>query len=559
MFRTVRLEGLSVEANPKDIRLHFAGLEISHEGITIIGGERGVGFLRFTTWEDARRAIQLSGFPIKDSDVNVSPSSTEEKEQALKTVTSSSNRNGVHDSSSRRSQFLRIKATSEVLTPTSVRKFFTGLQITDIVYLKDDRALVKFSNSTDADEGFRRYKNSKDVTVIRSDEREWIKCGGKAHPKEQIYSSSRHERRPHSRSPKRDSHSSSRNSRSPQRHSRSTFSRSKSPLSHSRSSRVKSRSPQRRSKSPQNLPNEHDPIFDGDFYVHVTNLNYASSRHDLCRWFFSRVSEEHIKFLYDEKGRRTRECFVALKNEKDLKKVLRLNQIKFNGRLLTISSITKSSLGTLLATKRALFPHLHSKGKFLYLRNFPSDVTKSDIQKFFAGFSLNEENISLLCNKDGDALGEVMINFLSEKDLEKAEKLHRKKFKDKEIPSKRIPKDKFQSFLKANSLSLMPENPYDCVTQEDDMLEEDSDQEKNTSDEDGQDDNLIPDQDLGLHQTDNAHEFVSQADDAPEDSAVQVDEAPNTECTSSENSIHFDTDDNATLEDATSNDDGLGH
>ncbi|KAM3928046.1 uncharacterized protein RB166_006181 isoform 1-T2 [Leptodactylus fuscus] len=547
--------------------------------------------------------------------VYISPNSRQEMEHSFKDYDSSfSSGNGVHKEKTH--LYLNIQ-TSELLTTACVRRYFSGLNIDDILPLKDKRgALVKFFHSTDAYEGLQRYRKSRDITVIWSSISEWIRHGGRTH-----YDECRPERKGHhSRSPESLSHSSFRISRSPPRysrspqrysqsrhvrsppwHSRSPLSHSRSPRMHSRSPCIKSRSPpwstrspqlntrsprriirsprhsarsprhsarsprqstrspqrrtrspRRSARSPQNLSNEQHSIFEGDFHVHVTNLKYNTKKEDVRRWFFNLISDHHIMFLYDEKGNRTRECVVMFKNEKDYKKVLKLDKVTFDGRLIFISSISKSSIRNLLTDSKALLSHHYAKGKCLYLRNFPSDVTKSDILKFFSGFSLNEEDVSLLCKRDGVGIGEVLVSLSSDEDLEKADKLHRKKFKDKEIPIRRLPEEKLLSFLSSNSLSLMPENPYDCVTQEDDLLEEESDQEKNISDK--EDD--TPQEESSCHQTDNAHEYVTQADDASEESPVHVEEEPSAMCSSDEESILIDND-FVILEDATSEDEGL--
>ncbi|KAM3928048.1 RNA-binding protein 12B-B-like isoform 2-T3 [Leptodactylus fuscus] len=498
--------------------------------------------------------------------VYISPNSRQEMEHSFKDYDSSfSSGNGVHKEKTH--LYLNIQ-TSELLTTACVRRYFSGLNIDDILPLKDKRgALVKFFHSTDAYEGLQRYRKSRDITVIWSSISEWIRHGGRTH-----YDECRPERKGHhSRSPESLSHSSFRISRSPPRysrspqrysqsrhvrsppwHSRSPLSHSRSPRMHSRSPCIKSRSPPWSTRSPQNLSNEQHSIFEGDFHVHVTNLKYNTKKEDVRRWFFNLISDHHIMFLYDEKGNRTRECVVMFKNEKDYKKVLKLDKVTFDGRLIFISSISKSSIRNLLTDSKALLSHHYAKGKCLYLRNFPSDVTKSDILKFFSGFSLNEEDVSLLCKRDGVGIGEVLVSLSSDEDLEKADKLHRKKFKDKEIPIRRLPEEKLLSFLSSNSLSLMPENPYDCVTQEDDLLEEESDQEKNISDK--EDD--TPQEESSCHQTDNAHEYVTQADDASEESPVHVEEEPSAMCSSDEESILIDND-FVILEDATSEDEGL--
>jgi RNA recognition motif-containing protein len=49
----------------------------------------------------------------------------------------------------------------------------------------------------------------------------------------------------------------------------------------------------------------------------------------------------------------------------------------------------------------------------IYIRNFPFDVTKVEVQKFFADFSLAEDDIYLLYDDKGVGLGEALLKFKS--------------------------------------------------------------------------------------------------------------------------------------------------
>ncbi|XP_066434511.1 RNA-binding protein 12B-like isoform X1 [Eleutherodactylus coqui] len=513
MSRTVRLEGLSAAVNTQDLRLHFAGLEIPQGAVTIIGGDRGLAYVDFTTRADAQSAVRLSGDRIKNSTLYVYPSSLAEMERSLKNYkTSYPSRRFYEDRKSHERRdslssgthsYLRITAGPAVSNKDSIRRFFDGLHVVDILNTSDSHAiergdaLVKFSNNNDAFEGKRRYRHSRDKTVIWSSEREWLTC-------------------------------------------------------------LSMRTDKRHPRFQEALFD--DPIYDGSFHVIVENVKGAATKDDLKK-FLNLTSEDHIKFLDAEKNQGEKLCFIVFKRLKEYKRVLKFNKVTYNGSPLFISPIAKSQISKYLSSKKTLFSQYPKKGKYLYLRNFPSSVAKSDIQKFFAGFSLNEEDISLLCDKDGVCLGEVVVTFSSGEDIERAEKLHRKKFQEREIPMRRIPEEKLQDFLSANSIHMMTD-PYDCVTQEDDLLDEDSAPEADRPDEDETDDNML-DKDSGFHQTDNTHEYVTQEDDdddddddEPDTPAVHVDDAPSTSYGLNENNIHVDNG-NAEPVGATSSSDGL--
>ncbi|XP_066434509.1 RNA-binding protein 12B-B-like isoform X2 [Eleutherodactylus coqui] len=471
MSRTVRLEGLPDDVNTRDLRLHFAGLEIPQGGVTIIGGQRGVAYLDFITRADARSALRLSGDRINNSTIYIYPSSIAETERSLKNYqTRFPSRRSFHEDGKQQEGrdslspgthlYLRFTAGPAVGSKKFVRRCFEGLNVVDLMNTSDSPAirhgdaLVRFSNSTDAYEAKRRFRDDKDITMIWSSEREWAKC-----------------------------------------------------------------CMMRSEKSPKFAKALENPIFDGDFHVCLTNVNHATTKEDLKKLFFHLVSENDIMILCDEKGQRTKVWIVMFKRREDYERVLKLNNVTCNGSPLFISAISKSRLRYLLKSRKVPCLHYLKTGNCLYLRNFPSSVSKRDIQEFFAGFSLNREDISLLCDKDGVGLGEVVVTFSSEEGTDKAQKLHRKKFQDKRIRMKRISEERLQDFLCAKSVSLMAD-PYDCVTQEDD---DDSPDEEKT------DDNM-PDEDSGFHQMDNTHVYVTQEDDddEPDTPAGHVDEAPST-------------------------------
>ncbi|XP_077126968.1 uncharacterized protein LOC143782892 [Ranitomeya variabilis] len=461
MSQIVRLEGVSSAVNLQDLRSHFIGLEIPQGGITVIGGHCGVAYVSFNSRLDAQHAVRLSGRSLKGSIIYAHRSSISEMAHSLKNFDMS--RNGVHKG---RDSFSRPSFTSG--------RGRGG---------HHSRSPERFSDSS-----FRRSRSP-----------HW-----------------------HFRSPQRFPPPQQRYTRSPTWHSQSSHSHSRSPRFRSRSPRVRSRSPEMHTSSSQDM--SYDSLYSGDYHVHVTNLACSTKKKDLRNWFFNLVHDKHIRFLNDKKGAKTRECLVVFQTETDFKRVLRLDKVKFNGRLMFISPISKSEMTNMLTGTRVLFSHHRSRGKCVLVRNFLPDVKKSDIQKFFAGLSLNEEDISLLCDKRGVGLGEALVSFSSDEDFKLAEKLHRKKFRDREIKLRLIPEEKLESFLYVNSAGVIPDDPNDCVTQEDDLLDEDDSQDSNTPHEDDQNDN-ITDEDSTFHQTDNTNECVSQADDAPDKSPVQEDDA----------------------------------
>lgn len=128
----------------------------------------------------------------------------------------------------------------------------------------------------------------------------------------------------------------------------------------------------------------------------MTNLSYRAKREDIKKLFSNHVRDDHIVFLYDERGHRTRKGFVTFTSKEHFRKALALNKVMFKGHKLYISLISKSEMQKLLPSKRQSSGQVQA---YIYLRNFSPDVTKSDVKEFFVGFSLNEDDIFLLFDK----------------------------------------------------------------------------------------------------------------------------------------------------------------
>ncbi|XP_018415696.1 PREDICTED: RNA-binding protein 12B-B-like [Nanorana parkeri] len=510
MSVTLRLQGLSNRANSYDIRKFFVGLDIPQGGVHIIGGSDGEAFVDVATWDNAYEALQMSGLKIRDSVIQISVVSSEEKQQALencdKVKDSAHGRNGTHekksnkgrDARSRRNiSHLRVDINDFEPTPSDIRHFFKGIYIRDIVFSKDEDSpgnvivIIMFGNRADATEGYNRYKDSKILRIMWSSESEWIKYGGRLDDDEDDCNSSTSKnsrRRTHSRSARRRSRSPRRRSRSPRRYTRSPLSSSRTP----------------------SQSEEQDSTNTEEYHVRLMNLSYRAKRDDIKKLFHNQVRDDHIVFVYDEKGHRTREGFATFTREEHYRKALTLNRVMLKGYKLYISLISKSDMQRSLSSKG------QSSGNFqayLYLRNFSPDVTKSDVKEFFVDFPLSDDDIFLLLDKNNTCLGDVLVKLSSLEETFGAEKLDGTTFKDSRISLKVIYENKLTSFLQSNGLHKMPPDLNECVTQEDDPSEDEVTQENDTPDDEPIIQDLDTPEDDSAVQKDSPPECVSQADD----------------------------------------------
>uniref|UniRef100_A0A1B0CSL0 Putative dual specificity protein kinase spla n=1 Tax=Lutzomyia longipalpis TaxID=7200 RepID=A0A1B0CSL0_LUTLO len=82
----IRLQNLPWSANALDIRAFFKGLSILDGGVNIVGGEMGDAFIAFSTDEDARQALMMTGGKIKEVGVQLFLSSRAEMQKVIETA-----------------------------------------------------------------------------------------------------------------------------------------------------------------------------------------------------------------------------------------------------------------------------------------------------------------------------------------------------------------------------------------------------------------------------------------------------------------------------------------
>ncbi|XP_052032062.1 RNA-binding protein 12B-B [Apodemus sylvaticus] len=483
MAVVIRLLGLPFIAGPVDIRHFFNGLTIPDGGVHIIGGKVGEAFIIFATDEDARRAISRSGGFIKDSSVELFLSSKVEMQKTIEMKRTArvgrgrpgSGASGVgnmyHFIDSLREEerhsgygslvnqdagfhtngtgpdlrprktrplkaenpYLFLRGLPYLVNEDDVRVFFSGLCVDGVILLKhhDGRnngdAIVKFASCVDASGGLkchRSFMGSRFIEVMQGSEQQWIEFGGTA---------SKGGDSPRMRS---EEHSPSR--RINGRHFRNR--------SHSKS-RTRSRSPV-------------------GFYVHLKNLSLNTNKRDLRNLFRDTdLSNDQIKFLYKDE-RRTRYAFVMFKNQKDYNTALGLHKTVLQYRPVLIDPVSRKEMVKILECYEKKRPLSLEKGRpgcvsqkysqegfscsgqklCIYIRNLPFDVTKGEVQKFFADFSLVEDDIYLLRDDKGVGLGEALVRFKSEEQAMKAERLNRQRFLGIEVLLRLISEEQMQEF-----------------------------------------------------------------------------------------------------------------
>ncbi|XP_048215146.1 RNA-binding protein 12B isoform X2 [Perognathus longimembris pacificus] len=471
MAVVIRLLGLPFIAGPVDIRHFFKGLTIPDGGVHIIGGEVGEAFIIFATDEDARRAVSRSGGFIKDSSVELFLSSKAEMQKTIEmkrtdrigrgrrgsgasgvgkrsnfieTMKKDENNSryhmngtGLDDLRPRKTRpskaenpYLFLRGLPYLVNEDDVRVFFSGLCVDGVIFLKhhDGRnngdAIVKFASCIDASGGLkchRSFMGSRFIEVMQGSEQQWIELGGKEIKEGVPVRSEEHSpRRINNRHFRKRSHS-----KSPRR------TRSRSPLG---------------------------------FYVHLKNLSLSIDERDLKNFFRDTdLTDEQIRFLYKDQ-RRSRYAFVMFKTVKDYNTALSLHKTVLQYRPVLINPVSRKQMLRFIeyyekkrrgsvekertghASQKYLQEGYTGQKLCIYIRNFPFDVTKVEVQRFFADFSLAEDEIYLLYDDKGVGLGEALVKFKSEEQAVKAERLNRRRFLGTEVLLRLITEAQMQEF-----------------------------------------------------------------------------------------------------------------
>ncbi|XP_067835445.1 RNA-binding protein 12-like [Heptranchias perlo] len=321
--------------------------------------------------------------------------------------------------------YLRLHGMPYSARELQVREFFHGLQVEAVRLTKDYRGLnngegfVRFASAWDAAEGLKRHKKymgQRFVEVYRATELEWVSGGPDLFIEDRHSGLSRGNR-----------------GRSPPREGKYFH------------SRTRSRSPRRRrsrSRSPH----------DQDYCVQLKNMPYGISKKDV-RSFFDElnIADDQIYLVYDFYGKSTKEGFVKFKNSAEHRKALKYHKVCIGNRAVYVYPIAKKAMLELIDTvkkqrsrERSTYkieekryqsreePHSSSR-LYIYVRNLPFDISKSEIRKFFEGFGVADYGIHILVDSNGIGLGEALVKFKSEDEVLRAECLYGKKLGGREV------------------------------------------------------------------------------------------------------------------------------
>ncbi|XP_061676592.1 RNA binding motif protein 12Bb [Syngnathoides biaculeatus] len=434
MAVVIRLQGLRITAGSQDVRKFFTGLKIPDGGVHIIGGEQEEAFIIFASDEDARRAMTRSGGQIKGSPVTLLLSSKAEMQGILEKSAinaepdqeSHIEDNARHPRRSLEAETNKRSASRADISPPPRQKrhtnedsmcvflkglpfnvsereiceFFNGLRIADMILLKNatgknnGMGLVRFSSTAEVSEALKRdrgYIGSRYVEICPTSEEDWRRTTGR-HPMNPDPGNNPFER--HGSPP-----------------------RGQKNFPH----RMRSQSPPGQRVSPSSA--EH--------CVLVENISFAVQKEDMKRLFHhAALDDDQILFLNHD-DRKTKSAFVLFRSHREYRKALEMDAQSFFYRMLLIRPIMREKMIAMLKSQNMnVGPSGNSRMNYdrppshpmdnhdpeqcLLVQNLPPDVRKVEVQDFFFGLNIWEDDVHLLQDNTGAGTGKALVLFPSE-------------------------------------------------------------------------------------------------------------------------------------------------
>ncbi|XP_054903573.1 RNA binding motif protein 12Ba [Poeciliopsis prolifica] len=336
--------------------------------------------------------------------------------------------------------YVRLFGLPASVTKEDICKFFKGLRIEDVIVdveLGISRGcLVKFADIQDATNalGFnQQLLGSIPVEVRGADEKLWVRALQECSKAFDDRSKCKHER-----SPTEKAHS--------ERRSVTSFKRTSDQVP---SKPLKKTKPDVEPNASLSRPSE--------YTVMVRNLPKNMTKTDIKELFrCPNLPHKNVLHLLDDSSNITDTAFLSFNCTEDFDYAINLSGCHGGSGAIEVTSITKELMWKMINKNhprnqrtgptdprlqrsfkksepvRPNAPQRESLNetgqRYIFIRNMPATVKKSQIRGLFCKFSLSLDDIMLLHDSEGYGSGEAVVKFESEQQVTQAQKLHGEEF-----------------------------------------------------------------------------------------------------------------------------------
>lgn len=336
--------------------------------------------------------------------------------------------------------YVRLFGLPASITKEDICKFFKGLRVEDVIVdveLGISRGcLVKFADMQDASDalGFNQQMlGSIPVEVRGAEEKLWVRALQECSKVFDDRSKCKHKR-----SPTEKAHY---ERRSVVSHKRTSDQVPFEPLKHPKLDAEPNASLSRPS----------------EYTVMVRNLPKNMTKTDIKELFrCPNLPHKNVLHLLDETNNITDTAFLSFNSTEDFDYAINLSGCHGGSGAIEVTSITKELMWKMIAknhprnqrtgptdprlqrsfrkpetvqTDAPQRESLNETGqRYIFIRNMPATVKKSQIRSLFCKFSLSLDDIMLLHDREGYGSGEAVVKFESEQQVTQAQRLHGEEF-----------------------------------------------------------------------------------------------------------------------------------
>uniref|UniRef100_A0A8C7HQC2 RNA binding motif protein 12Ba n=1 Tax=Oncorhynchus kisutch TaxID=8019 RepID=A0A8C7HQC2_ONCKI len=208
-----------------------------------------------------------------------------------------------------------------------------------------------------------------------------------------------------------------------------------------------------------------------EYCIMAKNLSKTITKTEIKELFgCPNIANSKILHLLYKDSERTDTAFVIFDQTEDYVYALNLNGCHVGSQAIDVSSVTKEKMQAMLSTGRhhgnpkttpAVSERSEEKHQIVrpfptaqtcvYVRNLQSDVTKMEIKDFFCDLPLTEQFINILCDQDGNGIGEAVAQFKTEDFATQAQKQHGKTYMGTRVLLTCISFQQMEDILKRNA------------------------------------------------------------------------------------------------------------
>ncbi|XP_015226044.1 PREDICTED: RNA-binding protein 12B [Cyprinodon variegatus] len=194
-----------------------------------------------------------------------------------------------------------------------------------------------------------------------------------------------------------------------------------------------------------------------EYTVMVRNLPKTITKTEIKELFAcTHIPHRNVLHLLDEAGDLTDTAFLIFNRRQDFDYAINLSGCHAGSGAIEVTSITKQIMWGMVAKNNPrnrrtgpTDPRLHSHlrkpdqqktgtqrresqtnmaQRYIFIRNMPANVKRSQIRSLFCKFNLSLDDIMLLHDSEGRGRGEAVVTFESEQQAAEAQRMHGEEF-----------------------------------------------------------------------------------------------------------------------------------